>query len=228
MVTTKKGMLVTGAVVASIGLLVSCGAEGMQTTLMHIRPTDGWESELLADRAATDRYFRNSPDTPLLAESVPTFEGLEYWEPDPDYYLVGQIVHYDDPEQFEIITTAGKKRPCEKIGYLSFNLGGATQTLQVYRLLDAPSASGSPGFFLPFMDETSGDKTYPGGRYVELSGPDGGPYVLDFNRAHNPYCAYGAPERFACPSTPAANRLKIPITVGEHGYHRRDEGGEQG
>ena len=103
----------------------------------------------------------------------------------------------------------------EKIGYVSFELGDGTHTLQVYRLLDQPPTPDSPGFFLPFTDATSGEDTYPGGRYVELDGPEGGPYVLDFNRAHNPYCAYGAPERFACPVTPPANRLEIPIEVGE-------------
>jgi uncharacterized protein (DUF1684 family) len=42
--------------------------------------------------------------------------------------------------------------------------------------------------------------------------------VLDLNRAYNPSCAYGAPERFACPVTPKANRLGVRIEAGERGF----------
>jgi len=68
------------------------------------------------------------------------------------------------------------------------------------------------------MDKGSGSTTYPAGRYVDLVGPSGGPYVLDFNYAYNPSCAYGDPERFQCPATPAANRLPVPIEAGERGW----------
>jgi uncharacterized protein (DUF1684 family) len=37
--------------------------------------------------------------------------------------------------------------------------------------------------------------------------------VLDFNFAFNPSCSYDA--RWACPLAPAANRLPLPVTVGE-------------
>ena len=76
------------------------------------------------------------------------------------------------------------------------------------------------------MDATTGTETYPAGRYLELFGPPGGPFALDFNRAQNPSCAYGAPERFACPVTPAENRLELRIEAGETGFKsRREDGG---
>ncbi len=90
-------------------------------------------------------------------------------------------------------------------------------TLQVYRLLDLPDRPGGEGLFLPFKDETTGKESYAAGRYVDLEGPDGGPFVLDFNRAYNPSCAYGDPERFQCPVTPAENALPISVTAGERG-----------
>ena len=37
-------------------------------------------------------------------------------------------------------------------------------------------------------------------------------------RTYNPSCAYGAPERFACPVTPPENRLSVRIEVGERGF----------
>ena len=93
-------------------------------------------------------------------------------------------------------------------------------TLQVYRLLDLPERSGGDGLFLPFKDQTTGKETYAAGRYVDLDGPDDGPFVLDFNLAYNPSCAYGEPERFQCPVTPAENRLPIAVTAGERGPDR--------
>jgi uncharacterized protein (DUF1684 family) len=100
---------------------------------------------------------------------------------------------------------------------VTFLRGGRVVALHVYRLLDLPERAGGEGLFLPFKDQTTGKETYPAGRYVDLVGPDGGPFVLDFNRAYNPSCAYGEPERFQCPVTPAENALPIAVTAGERG-----------
>ena len=168
--------------------------------------------------------MREDPDTPLLAEDVKTFRGLDYWPPDPSYRFIGPIEINDRLERFTIVSTSGKPRPCERYGRVRFRLGRRILTLQVYRLLDVATRSGEESLFLPFLDHTSGLETYPAGRYVELLGPKGGPYVLDFNRAYNPLCAYGAPERFACPVTPGENRLPLRIEAGERGYRRRGPG----
>ena len=44
--------------------------------------------------------------------------------------------------------------------------------------------------FLPFLDDTNGDTTYGGGRYIDLRIPEGNTIEIDFNKAYNPYCAY--------------------------------------
>jgi len=186
--------------------------------MVQLPPPSGWSEGILADRAAKDRDFRTDPDTPLLAKDVPTFTGLSYWPPDPAYRLAGPIEVHDSPRRFTIVTTTGKERPCERHGQVAFEIRGKRCVLQVYRLLDAEPASGGAAFFVPFQDETTGKETYAAGRYVELDGPDGGPFVLDFNRAYNPSCAYGAPERFRCPVTPPENHLSVRIEAGERGY----------
>jgi hypothetical protein len=71
------------------------------------------------------------------------------------------------------------------------------------------------GWFLPFRDSTSGGETYGAGRYVELE-EEGGGFVLDFNYAYNPFCAY-APH-WACPVPPAENTLAVAIAAGEKIY----------
>jgi uncharacterized protein (DUF1684 family) len=69
------------------------------------------------------------------------------------------------------------------------------------------------GWFLPFVDSLSGKETYPAGRYLEpeLLGDDR--FMVDFNLAYNPYCAYN--DTWSCPLSPFKNRLKVPIRAGE-------------
>ena len=47
---------------------------------------------------------------------------------------------------------------------------------------------------------------------------DDGAWILDLNRATNPYCAYGDPSRFACPVPPTENKLPIAVMAGERAY----------
>jgi uncharacterized protein (DUF1684 family) len=206
----------SAALVALALLAGSCGGG----TLRPSEPPAAWSDELAAERKRKDAEFRQAPDTPPRAEDVASFTGLEYWPPDPAWRLTGPIEVNDRLERFTIITTTGKPRPCEKYGRVRIERGGALHTLQVYRLLDVAAEPGRDAFFLPFLDETSGRETYEAGRYVDVVGPKGGPYVVDFNRAYNPLCAYGAAERFACPVTPAENRLPFRVEAGERGYRK--------
>jgi uncharacterized protein (DUF1684 family) len=185
-----------------------------------VPPPSGWAGQIAEGRAAKDREFKADPATPLLAEDVASFRGLDYWPPDPAYRYVGPIEAYEKPQRFTIVTTTGVERPCERYGRVTFTLKGERCTLQVYRLLDSEPQPGGSGLFLPFTDATTGKETYPAGRYIDLQGPEGGPFVMDFNRAYNPLCAYGAPERYRCPVTPAENRLPVRIESGERGFKR--------
>jgi uncharacterized protein len=212
-----------GAALAGSLVLAGCRSTAPDS-MVPIPPPRSWAAELAARRADKDRQFRTSPDTPIPEASRPTFKGLEYWAPDSRYYFVGPVHARERPERFTVPTTAGGSRPCEKVGWLRFPLAGKTRTLQVYRLLDAEPQAGAAGLFLPFLDATAGEETYPAGRYVDLVGPDGGPFVLDFNTAYSPSCAYGSPERFACPVTPPENRLDVRIEAGERGYAREPSG----
>lgn len=201
--------------------VVGCGSATVPT-MVSIPPPRGWEAELAGRRAERDRQFREDAETPLLAQDLPAFSGLRYWSSDASRYLVGNVEPYPAPQRFMITTTSGAVRPCEKVGWIRFRLDGRDLTLQVYRLLDAEPSSDAQALFLPFLDGTSGNESYPGGRYVDLLGPPGGPLVLDFNGAYNPSCAYGASERFACPVTPPENRLDVRIEAGERAFKTHD------
>ena len=219
------------SILAAAALAVGCGAPGPYS-MVPIQPPYDWEDSLAQQRTVKDEFFRDSPDTPLLAQGVDSFAGLDYWPADERYYFAGPIHVHPEMRRFDIVTTAGDSRPCERYGWIDFPVDGAAQRLHVYRLLDS-NAAGVNSLFLTFTDGTTGEETYPAGRYVDLEGPSGeihvtqmsnggqvavGPFVLDFNHAFNPSCAYGSPERFACPVTPVENRLDARILAGERGY----------
>ncbi len=203
------------AVALFAGALAACHRSGV--TMTQDAPSPSWEQRVVKDRHDRDASFASDPDSPIPKAGRETFHGLDYFPPDPAWRYAGWVARYAAPERMTMITTAGKQRPCERWGRVTFERDGRPLTLQVYRLLDMPDQPGGAGLFLPFKDGTAGKETYAAGRYVDLDGPDGGPYVLDFNRAYNPSCAYGEPERFQCPVTPAENALPVAVRAGERG-----------
>lgn len=74
--------------------------------------------------------------------------------------------------------------------------------------------------FIVFSDETSGNETYGGGRFLYAHKPsDGNKVILDFNKAYNPPCCF---TNFAtCPLPPIQNKLATRISAGEktYGHH---------
>ena len=71
--------------------------------------------------------------------------------------------------------------------------------------------------FIIFADKTNGKETYGAGRYLYADPPGSdGMVILDFNKAHNPSCAF---TKFAtCPLPPRQNRLAIRVEAGEKKY----------
>src|SRR3712207_9470775 len=63
--------------------------------------------------------------------------------------------------------------------------------------------------FVPFRDKTCGKETYGAGRYIDLNKKATDEYVLDFNRAYNPYCAYSP--YYSCPLPPGENNLPVEV-----------------
>lgn len=213
------------AIAAALFLFASCvrSPDGMSA----VPPPASWEQDLKTHRRERDAQFAADPDSPLPVAARAVFGGLAYFPADPSWRYAGWVTRYPRAEKTTLVTTSGKPRPCERWGKVTFAHGGQELTLQVYRLLDLPDRPGGPGLFLPFKDRTTGKETYAAGRYVELEGPEGGPFVLDFNRAYNPSCAYGEPELFQCPVTPAENTLLIAVNAGERGSAHAGAGAER-
>ena len=50
----------------------------------------------------------------------------------------------------------------------------------------------------------------------DRDGTQEGKWILDFNQAYNPWCAYS--EAYTCPFVPMENWLEVPIQAGEKDY----------
>jgi len=72
---------------------------------------------------------------------------------------------------------------------------------------------GRETLFIPFKDATSGKETYGAARYLEIEETEVGIFLVDFNKAYNPYCAYS--EAYSCPFPPRENWLEVAIKAGE-------------
>jgi hypothetical protein len=176
---------------------------------------DGWEEAIEREREKKTRFFREGPRSPLPTElQGEGFPGLDYYEPDPDYRYELELREYDDPERITVGTTAEGERSYLRHGEFSFAVDGERVTLQAYRPTD-----GSDRLWVPFRDETSGEETYGAGRYLDLE-PDhhrvGSRWVVDFNRAYNPTCAYNP--AYECPLIPVENWLDVRIEAGERDF----------
>lgn len=166
-------------------------------------------SELDIFRAEKDEFFGHHPQSPLTPEQRRAFHGLNYFPENPDLRFEVNVDELPHKESFEMQTSTGDVQRYERFGKFRFNVDSQDVELTIYR--------NENGFFLPFVDSLAGQETYPAGRYLEPEPLTGNRFLVDFNLAYNPYCAYN--EMWSCPITPAENRLKVPVLAGEKLFH---------
>ncbi|MFA9516218.1 DUF1684 domain-containing protein [Halopenitus sp. H-Gu1] len=175
--------------------------------------SDDYVSQLASSRAEKDEFFAEHPQSPIPPEDRDSFDGLRYFDPDPEYRVEATVTVHDDPEPVEMETTAGPNVRYLRVMSFDFELDGETQTLCAYRQETEEDAA----LFVPFRDKTTGQESYRHGRYIELEPEtelsDGDQVGIDFNLAYNPFCAYS--ETFSCPLPPEENWLDTTIRAGE-------------
>jgi uncharacterized protein (DUF1684 family) len=133
------------------------------------------------------------------------FNGLNYFPENKDLRLEVNVEALSTSEAIMIQTTGGQPQTYQRFGNFKFLVDGQSAELTIYK--------NKHGYFLPFVDALAGKETYPAGRYLEPEKLPSGKFLVDFNLAYNPYCAYN--EQWSCPITPAENRLKVSVRAGE-------------
>lgn len=167
------------------------------------------DNNLQEFRAAKDDFFAHHSQSPLTRPQKKEFHGLNYFPENPDLRLELTLEKFPEPDEIQMQTSTGDIQAYKRLGRLQFNVEGVPAGLTLY--------SDDHGYFLPFVDALAGKETYPAGRYLEPEPLPGGKFLVDFNLAYNPYCAYN--EAWSCPLTPFENRLKAPIRAGEKLFH---------
>lgn len=163
--------------------------------------------------------FKEALKSPLTEKDRKTFRALEFFMFDSTYVVTADFKRTPNQTPFEMPTTTDRKPMYVKYGELSFVLNGKDCKLNIYQNIELVKREGyEDHLFLPFIDETNGEESYGGGRYLDTSKPEADTMVLNFNEAYNPYCAYSP--RYSCPVVPLENSLDVRIEAGVKAYKK--------
>jgi uncharacterized protein (DUF1684 family) len=177
-------------------------------------------AEIVNDiRAEKDKYLKESADSPIPEPERSGFKGLNYYAPDSGYAVEAKLVPFKKQDTLAMLTTKKDKfRRVLRFGTFNFRFSGSTFKLTAYLILPEGNQR---LFFVPFLDKTNDIETYHGGRYLDIEEKSGTDiYILDFNMAYNPYCAYN--DRYSCPVVPEDNYLTVDVKAGEKIYNREE------
>lgn len=156
-------------------------------------------------RQGKDEFFAKHPNSPLTPQQQAEFQGLRYFPENPALRLEVAVTPFPEQEEVYLPTSTGDVKTYTRYGRFAFEVDGQPAELTLFQ---APY-----GFFLLFVDALAGAETYGAGRYLEPEELEDGKFLIDFNLAYNPYCAYN--DAWSCPIPPAENRLSVPIAAGE-------------
>lgn len=153
--------------------------------------------------ARGDLKFLRVKDT--QAEVLQHFEGIDRFPVDDRWRVTARIEA--GPATIKVPNVLGQIDEVASPGILVFKIKG-----RAYRL--TPQGVPGEGLFIVFGDNTNGQTTYAGGRFLstEPPAPDG-TVVLDFNRATNPPCVFTS--YATCPLPSVDNLLDVAVEAGE-------------
>lgn len=187
--------------------LLSCGQEKT--------PIQG-ETEF---QRTINAEYKDASKSPLKAKDLKTFKGLDFFTFDSTYVVTAKLKLTPDTKYFNMRTTTSRVSQERIYGVLSFKLKGKPFQLNVYQGKDLMKTEGYEDYlFLPFLDDTNGELTYGGGRYIDLRIPEGDTIIIDFNTAYNPYCVYNS--KYSCPIVPRENYVDIAVEAGVKKFNK--------
>jgi uncharacterized protein (DUF1684 family) len=151
------------------------------------------------------------PKSPRFA----AYHGLAYFPVDLSYRFVAPLTPNPTPDTVIILSTRGNQRRALRVGWFDLRIAGRACRLEAHRLLEPGVDESSISIF--FRDATTGTQSYEVGRYVDPEPAGDGRWVVDFNNAYNPACAFSP--HYNCPIPVKANTLPVPVRAGERDSH---------
>jgi len=166
--------------------------------------------------------YKDASKSPLKKKDLREFNGLDFFKVDSTFIVKAKFNKIENAPTFEMATTTERRPLYKKYGLLNFTLNGKKCELTIYQSQDDLRDEKYKDYlFLPFTDDTSGNESYGGGRYMDLMTTDiteENTVFLNFNNTYNPYCAYN--DKYSCPLTPRKNHLDIEIKAGIKAFKR--------
>jgi hypothetical protein len=170
------------------------------------------KEEILEFQKEMNLQFIDPEDTPLEKSDWKDFTELDFFPIDLEFAFEAEFVRTPNEPPFMMKRTKDEVK-YQKYGEVYFNYKRKEYKLNVYQnLKHFESGEYLDHLFLPFTDLTNDETTYGGGRYIDLTIPEGKTIILDFNQAYNPYCAYN--KKYSCPIPPRENDLNIAVKAG--------------
>jgi uncharacterized protein len=139
------------------------------------------------------------------------FKGLEFYPFDRNFVVEATFTPEQTPKKVAVPTVLGEDAEMDSMGYAEFTINGHKQRLHAL-------TEGDDELFFIIKDQTAGKETYPAGRFLYTALPKDGKVVIDFNKAHNPPCAFTP--YATCPLPPKENYMSVAIEAGEKYEHR--------
>ena len=186
--------------------LIAAGIIGI--LVYSLLPAQDYASKAKEKRAQYLENLMKEKDSPIA--NVADFPGFSYFDPDESWVISADFKATTSDKIFQIIMTDSTVSTLPKLGEATFRKNGEVIKVHIF--------DEKTHYLLPFRDETNGETTYGGGRYINIPKENlsGNTLVIDFNEAHNFYCAYN--EKYICPVPPAENKLPLAVPVGEKTY----------
>ena len=160
--------------------------------------------------------FKDASKSPLKKKDLKSFKGLDFFPVDSSFIVTAKLTKTENAPTFQMATTTERKPLYKEYGVLNFMLKGKNLKLTIYQSQgDLKDEKYKDYLFLPFTDDTSGEESYGGGRYMDVMTTEekqDGTIILNFNNTYNPYCAYN--DKYSCPLTPRKNHLDIEVKAG--------------
>ncbi len=179
-----------------------------------------YELEIKAFQDTLNAQYANPKESPLIKEDIPDFKGLDFYPINKKFRIEAKFTKVSDTTPFKMKTSTDRAPLYAKYGKVNFTLEGEEIELFVYQSIKYRAIEEYKNeLSLPYKDLTSGKTSYGGGRYVDLTIPEGNTIVIDFNKTYNPYCAYN--HKYSCVIPPPENFIDVEIKAGtmKHGKH---------
>jgi uncharacterized protein (DUF1684 family) len=165
--------------------------------------------EVEAGRYRLRLSHQNMPAVVVLDSEAPRPDVAPEWFPyDPACRSVVPLER--DAADVHVGSTRERERAATRAGWFRFDIAGVACRVMALRMNEPDAAAEMLEVY--FTDATSGRESYRM-RYLDVGPATDGRYILDFNRAYNPACAYSP--HYNCPIPPPENKLAVAIRAGE-------------